>query len=276
MRYRRIFDLEVLHEYHVGSCPDLRIEPRTWHPSGTRALARHRLQIRLRPGGVEVVGPVDADDRPFISFADDLVLGFDVHVNNSDFVHYTDLDAWETLADAATPLYRGSAAAGRALQLGAAASPGPPAVAAGIEISGVAAEWLVQPPRFVLELQARQALWVFYLLTARANGQPPQIDDGEPGRGLAFKRELLASGHVSPTDDPVGHGLLARYPERRCFRMISDRPIACRRAPLRQLTLRRGDELLIRELPNPSILNHAILTVEPASPRAALFHVLEY
>lgn len=272
MRHRRLFSVQVVHDFAAGACPDLRIEPRS--PSGVRALARHRLVARPRPDGIAVMGPVDGDDRPVIGFADDLALSFDLKLVGADFVHYNDPELWgETLR----PTYRGSAAAGGPMALGTGPMDHPPDVAAGIEISGIAASWLAQPPRFTLELRARAALWVFYLLTSRQSGAPPQIRDGEPGRELAFEHVLLAPGEVDPAADPVGHSLLARHPDRRCFRFTSAHSIACRRAPLRQLALYLGDELLIRELSNPAIHNHATLKVEAdESPRETLFRVIEY
>lgn len=274
MRHRRLFDVRVRHDFFPGgTCPDLRIEPRAGHASGARVLARHRLVARPQPDGLEIVGPVDGDDQPFVAFAGDLRLAFDVRVDGNDFAHYTDLTGW---SQNDRPSYHGSDPAGGGLSLGTSFA-APPGVVAGIEISGIAAAWLVRPPRFVLEFSARQALWVFYLLTTRAGDLPPQIVDGEPGRALVFEPTLLSSANTTAADDPVGHRLLARHPGHRCFRVISDRPIACRRAPLRRLGLHLGDELLIRELPNPSIHEHATIRVAPAQePRNSLFRVIEF
>lgn len=272
MTHRRLFSVQVIHDFAEGACPDLRIEPRS--PSGVRALARHRLVARPRQGGIEVIGPVDGDARPVVGFAEDLALRFDLKSVGADFVHYNDPAPWE---ETLRPTYRGSAGSGGPMSLGTGSMDHPPEVVAGIEIAGIAASWLAQPPRFTLELRARAALWVFYLLTSRRSGASPQIRDGEPGRELAFEPVLLAPGEVDPASDPVGHSLLARLPDRRCFRFTSANPIACRRAPLHRLALYLGDELLIRELPNPAIHNHSTLKVQPdQSPRETLFRVIEY
>lgn len=271
MRHRRLFDLRVRHDFHVGGgSPDLEIEPRSWHPGGARALARHRLLARPRPDGLEILAELDAHGDPQIHLADDLTLGFDVRVTGPDFVHTTDPDPWTGLA---APTYRGSAPAGGALTLGPASTPHPKDVAAGIEISGITPAWLTAPPRFTLDLPARRALWVYYLCTTRSNGASPQIHDLEPTRALAFQGEQLAP----ETDDPIGQRLLARNPERRCYRFTSARPIACQRAPLRQLALMLGQDLLIQDLPNPAIQSHATLKVGPAKePSNTLFRVIEY
>lgn len=270
MKHRRLFDLRVRHAFHDGgACPDIALEPRTRLPDGARALARHRLHAVIRPDGLEIVAEVGDGDRPLID-PTGLQLGFDVRVTGPEFAHYT--DAWR---DFPRPVYRGSAPAGGVLSLASGPEGHPPGVAATVEIAGISPAWLAAPPRFVLDLPAREALWVYYLVTARPNGHPPEIKDGEPARGLAFARALLSP--EAAAGDPVGAGLLARHPDRRCFRMISDRPIACRRAPLRQLALYLGDELLLRELPNPASSSHATLKVEPQEqPRPSLFRVIEY
>lgn len=273
MKHRRLFDLRVRHAFDDGgACPDLRIEPRTWHPTGARALARHRLQAIQRPDGLEVVVEVDRLGAPTISLPDGLVLGFDVRITGADFTHYTDTAAW---AGVPRPTYHNSGETGP-LALSAGALAAPQGVDVGVELTASAA-WVAEPPRFFLDLPARKALWAYYLLTSRAGDQPPTIRDGEAERALAFTRTELAPGEPLAGADPVGQRLLARHPDRRCFRMLSDRPIACRRAPLRQLSLYVGDELLLRELANPPITHHATVRVAPdEQPRPSLFRVIEY
>lgn len=275
MKHRRLFDLRIRHAFHEdGGCPELRIEPRAWHPTGARALARHRLRAIPRPDGIEVVAEVDGDGKPTIALSDDLTLAFDVRVTGPDFAHYTDPAAW---AATARPTYRSSSPDGGPLTLGAGALAPPQGTDASVEIAGASAAWLAKPPRFFIDLPARQAHWAFYLLTARPNGLPPTIRDGEAARALGFARALLSPDDLAAADDPVGHRLLARHPDRRCFRLTSDRPIACRRAPIRQLALYLGEELLLRELANPPITHHATLRVEPDKPpRPSLFRVIEY
>jgi hypothetical protein len=272
VKHRRLFDLRVRHAFHEGGvCPDVRVEPRTRLPDGARALARHRLHAVPRPDGLEIVAEVGDDDTPLID-PTGLQIGFDVRVTGPDFAHYTDPSTWKNFP---RPTYRGSSPAGGTLSLASGPEGHPPDVAAAVEIAGVAPGWLAAPPRFYLDLPAREALWVYYLVTTRPNGHPPEIKDGEPARNLAFTRTLLSPAETA--GDPVGAGLLARHPDRRCFRMISERPVACRRAPLRQLALYLGDELLLRELSNPPISSHATLRVEPQEqPRPSLFRVIEY
>lgn len=275
MIHRRLFSVRVVHEFFDGApCPDVQIEARASSPRGARALARHRLLARPRPDGFEVLGPLADDATPLVAFTDDLGITLDLRTSGPDFIHYTDSTPWEQTA---RPTYRGSSPAGGALTLGSGDAPHPSGVAATVELTGITAAWLAQPPAFTLELHARAARWVYYLLTARPDDALPLVRNDEPGRELAFERVALLPGEVDPAVDPVGHRLVARHPGRRCFRFTSDRPLACRRAPLRRLALLLGEELLIRELPNPAIDSHATLVLQPGEPpRDTLFRVIEY
>lgn len=270
MIYRRLFDLEVRHDWFSGGpCLDLQIAPKPGSPAGARALARHRLLSRPRPGGLEICGPLDADSLPLIPY-DGLTLGFDLVVSGPDFPDYTDLADWH---GPGLPTYRNKPDRSLTLHPGPLARPA--GVSAAIEIADITAAWLSDPPSFRVTLPARRPHWVYYLLTARPGDLAPQILDGEPERGLAFERLLLTPEVLA--DDLVGRRLLARNPGRRCFRFTSAQPIACRRAPLRQLALHLGDEQLVRELPSPDIHSHATLKVAPeGAPTDSLFRVLEY
>lgn len=273
MRYRRLFEVEVRHEFDgdVGS-PDLEIEPRTWRDDGRRMLERQRLIARPRPGGVEVLAEVDGEGKPRISLEGGIRLAFDLRVGG-DFILYTDVDAW---ASAPLPTYRASSPGGGplALEVGEA---GPRAgIVAALEIVGVTDEWIAAPPRFTLDLAAQRARWVYYLITGRDAAGPPKIEDRRQGGGLAFTVAELGEA-TSEADDPVGRRLQGLHAGRRCFRLTSASAVVCRRAPLRRLALLLGDEVLVPELPNPSIHSRSRLKVEADDePTTTLFRVLEY
>ncbi len=273
MRYQRIFELQIRHGYYVdGRCTDLAIEPST-SEDGERALARHRLLAKPRAGGLEVVGPVDGEGKPFIAL-EGLRLRFDLRIASSNFVRATDLATWTKLV---APRYRNKSGVTGKLELAEkAASPHPPGIAAAVQISNISSSWLAKPPSFTLELSPLSTLWVYYLTTTRSNGAAPQISDSDPERPLAFESTLLSPNDALASSDPIGHGLLRRYPDRRCFRLISGQLLACQQAPRRKLALYLGDELLIRELANPAIQDFTILTLEPNKPRDSLFRVVEF
>jgi len=266
VKHAPLFSLAIRHEYLAGApSRDLDISPHTG-PDGARALARHRLLTRQRPGELLVLAPLAAGGEPVVTISD-LLLRFDVRVASPDFAHYTDTRHWPE-----RPQFRGTTPGPLAL------AAGPPLahdVAASLEIAGVDRTWLADPPRFTLELAAPNPHWVFYTLTARAGDVLPEIRDDEPGRGIAFTRVPLAD--VDPADDLVGHRLAARNPGRRGFRFTSVDPVPTRRVARRQLALYLGADLLLRELPCPSIHSPTTIRAQsPAEPRESLFRVIEY
>ena len=272
MRYQTLLELRVSHgAYPDGRCADVRIEPRVWEPTGTRALERHRLIARHRPDGLDVLGRIDDRGRPFLDF-DDLTLTFDLRVSHGELLLRSDLAPLRRMA---APTFR-RARSGSALKLRAGKTRLPVGVLAGVEIGGIDASWLRSPRQFEVPLAARQALWVYYVLTRR-KGEPPRIVDSDDRRGLRFASEPLADAAALAASDPVGAELLTRHGAQTCYRLISDRPLAPVRAALRGLSLQRGDQILVANLPSPPIRNHATLALAAGSkPRDALYSVLEY
>jgi hypothetical protein len=271
VRYQPLFMLQVRHAgYPDGRCDHVQLVARSDHPSGERALARHRLLVRTRPHGIEVMARVEgqgAELRPTVAL-DRLSLGFELRAIGSGFATNTDLAAWANTTG--VPHYVTDAGQ---LQL---ASPGPSAAAnvlARIDVHDVSAAWLAEPPTFTLEFAPRSTLWVYYLLTKRGQGEDPHIEDGDRKHPLAFVRKRLTAANTPASVDPIGARLLQRNPEHRCHRLVSKRPVAWRQTARRQLSLYLGDELLIRELATPSLQNSAIL----AKPRReTLYRVVVY
>jgi hypothetical protein len=273
VRYQPLFMLQVRHAgYPDGRCDHVQLVARSDDPSGERALARHRLLVRARPYGVEVMARVEgqADTlRPTVAL-DGLSLGFELRAIGSGFATNTDLSAWANAAG--VPHYAAVDDAGQ-LQL---VEPGPsaaPGVLARIDIHAVRAAWLAAPPTFTLELAPRSAVWVYYLLTKRELGQEPHIEDGDRKHPLVFVRKRLTAANTPASVDPIGARLLQRNPEHRCHRLVSKRPVAWRQTARRQLSLYLGDELLIRELATPALQNSATLA-KPS--RETLYRVVVY
>jgi len=266
VRHAPLFSVAIGHEYLAGApSPDLEISPHDGQ-DGARALARHRLIARPRPGELQVLAPLDPDDRPVVTIAN-LPLRFDLRVTGPDFASYTDTRNWPQ-----NPRFHGTTSGPLALAAGPPLAHG---VVASLEIAGVDASWLAAPRRFTLALPATNPHWVFYTLTARPGDVLPEIRDDEPGRGIAFTRVPLAD--VDPSEDLVGHRLAARNPGRRAFRFTSVEPVPTRRAARRQLALYLGGDLLLRELPCPSIHSPTTIRAQsPAEPRESLFRVIEY
>lgn len=264
--------LRVHHEgYPKGRCTGVAITPREWAPSGARALARHRLVARARPDGLDLLGCVDERGRPFLDF-DDLALSFDMKVREPEFMIRSDV---ALLRKPANPTWRRSRG-GERLKLRAGATPLPSGVLAGVELDKVDASWLRQPRRFVIDIPAKQALIVFYLI-GPAGGPAPQVVDADATRSLQFRCETLVADAELARRDPIGATLLDHHPERSVHRLSSDTPLVAHPKALRGLGLRVGDRNLRAELPSPAHHHHTMITLSADSkPRDALYRVLEF
>ncbi|MFV8751778.1 hypothetical protein ACNOYE_14630 [Nannocystaceae bacterium ST9] len=272
MRHQLLVELRVQHDgYPKGRCTGVQIQPREWQPSGTRALARHRLLTRPQPDGLDVLGRLDERGKPFLDFRG-LELSFDMLVLERDFVLRSDL---EPLRKLDAPTWR-RPRSGNELKLKAGAAPLPAGVLAGIELTDVDAGWLRNPRRFVMVVPAKQALLVFYLV-GRRNGATPTILTGEGSRSIGFVCESLPEVEDLASRDPVGAALVARHPGQPIHRLATEQAQAARSQALRGLALRLGEQTLLAELPTPSIHQHTTLALTADSkPRDALYRVLEY
>lgn len=284
MKYQRLFEIRVEHAaYPGGRCADLRLMPRAGHPSGERALARHRMLTRPRPQGIEVVLPVtdSVPARPLLRLPEGLVIGFDVQIGGPAFASLTDLESWRALR---VPTYKaeaaGAAAAGaeRRLRLAEGAASAAerlaPETAARVVIDGLREEWLAAPPTFRLELAAQQMPWIYYALTRKAAGEPPRIQDDKGKPALKFDVAQLTARNTA--NDPRGRALLASYPEQRCFRLVSKRAVPLQIGARAALALYAGNELVIGELGAPSWQQSTAVTLKAGATRHCLFRVVQF
>lgn len=272
MKHQLLLALRVHHDaYPRGRCTGLQVEPRSWSPSGARALARHRLLARPQLDGLDVLGRVDERGRPYLDFQD-LSLSFDLVLRDHELLHRSDLALIRKVINPTWKRSRG----GDRLKLRAGATRLPSPAFGGVELDKVDAGWLRSPRHFVIEIPAKQVLVIYYLIGPRG-GPAPQIVDADGKRSLAFACETLVEGPELARRDPVGATLLAHHVDRSVYRLCSDRPVVTHPSALRGLGLKVGDRVLRTDLPSPA--HHQHITIAPSAEskaRDALYHVLEY
>jgi len=277
--YSRLFDISVQHPaYPNGRCMDARIVSHPTHASGERALARHRMLARVRPGGIEVAVRVDQDAtgiRPALAWPDSLVLGFEMTVAGPDFASLTNLNAH---GQGMVPIYRNGVGAAGPAQFGLHGEVERPApgVVLLVEVSGLRPAWLAAPPQFGLALAVRQLPWVYYVLTRRMHSDTPRIEAGTGGSSPSFSCKQLTSGNTPLRADPMGRALMRQFAPSRCYRLLSRRPLAMPGAGTPRLGLHVGTELLVPDLPRPSPHSSTMLAVGAAAQQACLYRVVEY
>lgn len=257
MKYQTLFELRVqFADTTPAPCNflDLRI------PSEDAVLRRHRLLIRPRADGLDVVGPVGAKNVAHIPFSK-LSIPFDIHIRDPEIALKGDLALFRKWKH---PVFARPRTGGE-LQLKAGTAPLPLGVLARVELDGVESAWYKQPRRFFLSLRRRVVVWVYYVV-CRQSGQLPTVTD--PTDTIRFTVEPLTAKLVR--NDPVGAALLARHPDRFLYRLWSPAP------PLSAtLSLRLGEQRLFAVLPAPSAQQTMSLVLPDSKPRDAFYRVLE-
>ena len=92
MRYQRLFEINIFHEYYQDKvCNDLIIEPTI---ECRKILNGHRLILKNKSNGIEVIAAVDqnSSNKPFIKLADNLKFTFILSIRNSSFLDFTDFN----------------------------------------------------------------------------------------------------------------------------------------------------------------------------------------
>ncbi|MFM1800287.1 MAG: hypothetical protein RLZZ117_2565 [Cyanobacteriota bacterium] len=221
------------------------------HPSGLRALERHRLLLRPLPDGVRVLLSLNEDDTPFVPF-DSLNLWFELIPQGADLGCVFDLS---TLRARRPAVYRSPPSGSSTLILDAQpADPtevprGSPPLA-WVEILGLSSSDAVSPRSFLLELPPRSDRWVYYVVTDRAD-RTPSISDSEASRAFDFDLTTFATPLASGANDRIAEALLAQQPQAKVHRLSSKRSPPADGLPLKGLRLNMADQTCIADLPPP-------------------------
>lgn len=281
MRFATLFELRVEHSFYAGGqCPDVALEP----TEAGAALARNQRWI-LQPlaGGLRVITALDGDGQPALPAAAEASFSCHLKTRTADFELFTDCAAHQAMS---APLYKnGDSAQGGALSLqdrpGGRRARG---TIADVEIGNLAAiDVAGEPPVFRVALQARRALWTYYLVTNVAPGDF-QITDTAATAAIGFTgagspRDLVAS---PDPDDPVAVDLARQHPGMRRLRFVSDALIPCREQPRQHIELHLDGVRKLANLPNPAFRSYSMLATSSTSGdgagelRPSFFHIIRH
>lgn len=285
MKFLPLIDLRLSHEYYTDrQCSDFLVEPT---PSTRQLLDNYRWVLKTAIDGVRVFAAANDDNTPFISLRPGLMLAFHLQLRNPDFALFTDLTQ---LAHTALPIYANDdTSAGNPVPLALRTpedSPGerrPPRtgnVFADVEIhyGEQLPEIAGGPKEFQVSFQARQARWVYYVVTDDDDGQFRIEDKSAQPLMFGDPNPIDLSRQPDPADQ-IAQALAQQYPELRLLRFVSDDLIACRQQARRSIQLRLDGSQVIAALPNPALYNCSTVQVTrdgSAQREDALFHVVKY
>lgn len=258
--HRRLCAIELSHGYVLdGLCSSFVLTPTE---DTARRLAGHRMLLRRRAGAIDVLVEVheqDGSEVPLIHIRPDTQLDFVLAPADADWIRYTDASAFTALE---RPTLRPGEEAG-ALELAEGAADAealPRGALARVEITGLDDGWVAAPPTYTVALAAARARWIFYYLGEGVSASDaPSIVDSDPARADAPIE--FAVEDATGEGDRVAADLAARFPDRPRFRLVSSEDLACADTPRRHLSLRRGDDVLVEELPNPSLTDQSTVLI---------------
>lgn len=258
MKYAPLIELHLRHSYSSdGRCRDFAISPTA---STAQQVQNHRCLLRIEADSVCVLVPITEAGGPLIPTNQPLVLRFELTLQNSDFLDYTDFSFMPAhRAPWFTPASDGTAEAG-SLSVAAMADPTHTAARfAAIELpcSIPAAAATPSLASYFLQFQAKRMRWAYYCLThASTDASALHIVDASPSGtadilNFSDSNRRILSADPDPSDE-MGMQLLSQYPGLRCVRFVSDALVACQQQPRKYLELRLGEERVVSPLPNPS------------------------
>jgi hypothetical protein len=129
---------------------------------------------------------------------------------------------------------------------------------------------------FRIVFRARQARWKYYVVTDKNESKPalPSIEDGQ--KTITFDSTGRTDLTQSPDPaDTIAAGLAEQYPNRRCFRLISNAPVPCRKTARKNIQLYLNDDKVIDALPNPALQSYTIDTNNTAR-EYTLYQIVKY
>ncbi len=262
MRRHRRSMLCLEHDFFPdGGWASVRIEPRQ---ATARLLQRHRIGLRQRPAGLELIvatGQAGAPDLP-LPVADRLELL--VCADDSAFALYTDLADLPAgfLLHFDGVLDRDGTLKLRRADALARAADDPSAAVALLRVQGA---WLAAADgestaaaQTVLRLPASAAYWRYYcalprsadvealaIVQRRSDRDRRQIEFAPSGR--------IDFGDAADTDDPVARGLHSARPGARIVALTSAAAVPARAVACPHLTLMLGEQALVERLPSPPL-----------------------
>lgn len=271
MFYKRLFELNIFHGYYRDKiCPDLIIEPTT---KCSKILSGHRLIIKNKINGIEVIAPVDSDNKPWIELTDNLHFTFILKLKNQDFIDFTDIK-WNPIDNG---IYQFSN--DNNTQTGVVDSDVPGLemtqtllcdlkLPRGQNIFGIVDIYnnssmekiLNQGSQFKITFNAKQQKWYYYLLTDIVSNCDEFLikikdQDNIEDTGIKFSK-ILNTG--TEKTDPIFSILQKQFPKSQLHIFKSNNKIVCRETGVEnvQLLKRKNNEcntetVWIEHLPNP-------------------------
>lgn len=277
MNFKVLFDLRLEHTYYKERrCSDFQITP---DKETEKQLGNHRMVMKSRSDGMQLILPVNSEGRPWIPLPEGLKFSFRLRLHNPDFMLFTDLVDFPATKLAC---YSNEGLdAGEDIELKLKSLPAPKPVDFFAQIDIFVNSSLSMPsdlPRhFVINFRACKARWLYYLVTNKkiqAENQD-QFHFHIKHESMVFKKNDAESGF-----EKVSKMLIEQYPDMQHLQFVSEQLISCNEVAKQKIQLFRDIEhKLLENLPNPPIHNFSKLTIKNGDEieiQDSLYQIVKY
>ena len=275
MNYQGLFELSIIHDYYNNKvCPDLNIEPT---PECRQILASHRLLVKKKVNGIQVIVPVVETGKPWLELTDDLVFTFLLKIKNPNFLDFTHINAKFTRAPNERYIYWFSNQ--RITRIGVSnlestlydpntAEPKlPPQDRNNLGVitiynnSSLPKEFLpkssTQTSEYHIPWQSKRQHWYYYLITEpETNGDVLLIEDAADARAEKIK---FTKTEINQSDrDQLYHVFTEQFSGKQLYLFSSETEINCQEKGRKNIQLLKQKQngkgkstVWIDHLPNP-------------------------
>lgn len=282
MNYRHYFSLQVSHDFYPDQiCSDFEIEPTSLCQ---RLLKGHRLTLKNRNDGFEVIAPINDAQQPYISPDQNTSFSFFLGLKQLDFFTITALDLgpsasdrffyWsnlnlnleQSLTDAsisrsinleqtamqrselANPNHARSNLENHVNQLLTLEIPKSKGIFGIIEIynNGTLPQILAEPTQFKVQFSAKQKYWRYYLIT----------ESGLPDESFTIQdksNQIVFEALDLDANDRILAAVQSQFPHSTTYLFQSSQPIPCQSSSITGIQLMKKGETKpwVQNLPNP-------------------------
>ena len=256
MYYRQLLGLNILHEFYQNKvCSDLSIEPTA---ECRKILSGHRLTLKNKSNGIEIIAPVDSAKKLFVELRKALKLTFTLSIANLSFIDFTELNF--TPLDCCV-LFRNEKAAQntkQTLKLNAIKReklhlPNSKKIFGLIEIYLKPVKRLEKAAAYDIIFKSKKQKWYYYLVTdSKSDRDDLLITDRESNREpkIEFKPTKIES------NNKLVNSIVRQFPNSKQYLFTSETEITCQELSIKNIQLAKKAEngtpiMWIEHLPNP-------------------------
>ena len=258
--YTELLHIDIMHNYYNdGTCPDFSIVPT---PECSNILEGHRIIVKNKINGIQLVLPVNKDKTPFIDLSGISKLTFYMMLNEMAFSNYTNLSPvidnkiyCYTNKEDPDEVETGELIPTRVKRSGLDLPVNDVSVFGVIDIyySPLSAD-LNAPSAYTISFTAKEITWSYYFIT-----------NPNPDKTPSVYSDHISFGEDQGVTDSIGEELQEKYPHSNIHLFQSVDKVSYQERGRRNIEFRVEDignlgypETIIENLPNPSIYDNGI------------------